>query len=119
MVNFELTGGVSFTKGCYPGQEIVARSQYLGKLKRRMFAASASREAIPGEDILVAGAGEPCGRVVISAPCEAGRWALLYESPLEQAQSDQLTLTDGVPLVTEALPYTLPATPEGTTIPRL
>ena len=36
MVNFELIGGVNFKKGCYPGQEIVARSQYLGKLKRRM-----------------------------------------------------------------------------------
>ncbi|MCV4593863.1 tRNA-modifying protein YgfZ, partial [Escherichia coli] len=41
MVNFELTGGVSFKKGCYPGQEIVARTQYLGKLKRRMYRASA------------------------------------------------------------------------------
>src|SRR5690606_4764143 len=36
MINFELIGGVNFKKGCYPGQEIVARSQYLGKLKRRM-----------------------------------------------------------------------------------
>ena len=36
MINFELVGGVNFKKGCYPGQEIVARSQYLGKLKRRM-----------------------------------------------------------------------------------
>ncbi|NHR08661.1 folate-binding protein YgfZ [Chromobacterium haemolyticum] len=37
MANMELIGGVSFKKGCYPGQEIVARSQYLGKLKRRLF----------------------------------------------------------------------------------
>ncbi len=37
MINFELIGGVSFKKGCYPGQEVVARSQYLGKLKRRTF----------------------------------------------------------------------------------
>ena len=39
MVNLELIGGVSFNKGCYPGQEVVARSQYLGKLKRRLFKA--------------------------------------------------------------------------------
>lgn len=39
MVNFELLGGVNFQKGCYPGQEIVARTQYLGKLKKRMFLA--------------------------------------------------------------------------------
>src|SRR5216683_1619692 len=36
MANFDLVGGVSFTKGCYPGQEIVARTQYRGILKRRM-----------------------------------------------------------------------------------
>jgi folate-binding protein YgfZ len=41
MINFELIGGVSFKKGCYPGQEVVARSQYLGKLKRRTFHVSA------------------------------------------------------------------------------
>ena len=37
MVNLELVGGVDFGKGCYPGQEVVARSQYRGTLKRRMF----------------------------------------------------------------------------------
>jgi folate-binding protein YgfZ len=40
MANMELIGAVSFKKGCYPGQEIVARTQYLGKLKRRLFKAS-------------------------------------------------------------------------------
>ncbi len=43
MLNYELVGGVSFKKGCYPGQEVVARSQYLGKLKRRMFLGSSGR----------------------------------------------------------------------------
>ena len=38
MLNLELLDGVSFDKGCYPGQEIVARTQYLGRIKRRMFA---------------------------------------------------------------------------------
>jgi folate-binding Fe-S cluster repair protein YgfZ len=37
MVNLDLIGGVSYTKGCYPGQEIVARTHYLGRLKQRMF----------------------------------------------------------------------------------
>lgn len=45
MINFELIGGVSFKKGCYPGQEVVARSQYLGKLKRRTFHVSATISA--------------------------------------------------------------------------
>ena len=39
MVNLQLIEGVSFTKGCYTGQEVVARMQYLGKLKRRMYRA--------------------------------------------------------------------------------
>ena len=39
MANLDLIGGVNFKKGCYPGQEIVARMQYLGKLKRRMYLA--------------------------------------------------------------------------------
>ncbi len=51
MVNLEVIGGVSFQKGCYPGQEIVARSQYLGKLKRRMFLAHVDAEAAPGDNL--------------------------------------------------------------------
>jgi folate-binding Fe-S cluster repair protein YgfZ len=48
MVNFELLGGVNFKKGCYPGQEIVARSQYLGKLKRRTTLARVTTPARAG-----------------------------------------------------------------------
>ncbi len=49
MVNYEIAavGGVSFQKGCYPGQEIVARTQYLGKIKRRMYRAKLDT-AFPG-----------------------------------------------------------------------
>lgn len=66
MINFELIGGVNFKKGCYPGQEIVARSQYLGKLKRRMLlatidtsAASAGMEIFSSSD-----PEQPCGMIV-------------------------------------------------------
>jgi len=51
MVNFELTDGVSFTKGCYPGQEVVARSQYLGKLKRRSFRAQLSAISLSSQNL--------------------------------------------------------------------
>ena len=47
MANLELIGGVSFKKGCYPGQEIVARMQYLGKLKRRMYLAHLESDTAP------------------------------------------------------------------------
>jgi folate-binding protein YgfZ len=47
MVNFELVGGVDFQKGCYPGQEVVARSQYRGTTKRRTFLSTAMRWPAP------------------------------------------------------------------------
>jgi folate-binding protein YgfZ len=63
MLNFESVDGVNFRKGCYPGQEIVARSQYLGKLKRRMFAAHGDGLLPePGSDIVPAGRTRRCGR---------------------------------------------------------
>src|SRR6266849_8511534 len=51
MANFELLGGVSFHKGCYTGQEVVARMQHLGKLKRRMFLANVPAEAKAGDPL--------------------------------------------------------------------
>ncbi|MDO5102413.1 MAG: hypothetical protein Q4D91_05875 [Lautropia sp.] len=67
MVNLDLTDGISFKKGCYPGQEIVARSKYLGKQKRRMFAGLCSGQLpLPGTDIL-AYDGTPIGIVVLAA----------------------------------------------------
>jgi len=50
MVNLEKLGGVDFQKGCYPGQEIVARAQYRGEVKRRMVQMRGPESARPGED---------------------------------------------------------------------
>ena len=52
MVNFEEIGGVDFRKGCYPGQEIVARAQYRGQVKRRMvrLPAPAGAPLQPGQE---------------------------------------------------------------------
>jgi folate-binding protein YgfZ len=47
MVNLDLIGGVSYTKGCYPGQEIVARTHYLGRLKQRMYRVRISTLELP------------------------------------------------------------------------
>lgn len=81
-VNYELIGGVSFKKGCYPGQEVVARSQYLGKLKRRMFLGTVeSRDSAvqPGVDIMALGHDEPVGSVVNVAANFTGGMDLLFE----------------------------------------
>lgn len=80
MVNYEVAavGGVSFQKGCYPGQEIVARTQYLGKVKRRMFRVRLAEPVAPGTDVFTPEAGDQhCGAVVLCAPATDGHEALL------------------------------------------
>lgn len=78
MVNFERIGGVSFKKGCYPGQEIVARTQYLGKVKRHMYQGTAATFLAPGSELFSSAAPEQsCGQVVLSAPAPAGGFAVL------------------------------------------
>ena len=69
MVNFELVGGVDFQKGCYPGQEVVARSQYRGTTKRRTLLFDCDSVPTEGQDVFVAGAvNEPAGTVANAAP---------------------------------------------------
>jgi len=112
MVNFELIGGVDFRKGCYPGQEIVARSQYLGKLKRRMHLATANATMVlPGTEIFSdADPGQPCGMVVNAELGPDGRLACLVEMKLELLGSNiYLQSLDGPRLEFEALPYSLEA----------
>ncbi|HWT53929.1 MAG TPA: folate-binding protein YgfZ [Rhodocyclaceae bacterium] len=72
MVNFEAVGGVSFKKGCYPGQEIVARTQYLGKIKRRMYRVAVDAVTSAGADLYAPETGaQSCGNVVLSAQTDA------------------------------------------------
>ena len=71
MVNFELVGAVDFQKGCYPGQEIVARAQYRGAVKRRMVRLRGAALQ-PGQEIYSDDApGQPSGTVVNSAGGES------------------------------------------------
>ena len=64
MINLHLQGGVSFTKGCYPGQEIVARTHYRGKIKRRLFRANASQICKVGDQVYDTETGSSIGNVV-------------------------------------------------------
>ena len=111
MVNLEVIGGVSFQKGCYTGQEIVARSQYLGKLKRRMFLAHTDVQPTPGDSLYSAVMdGQATGMVVNIAPAAEGGFDLLAVMQVESAKSSTMHLKalDGAPLVLKPLPYTLP-----------
>src|SRR5450830_11743 len=111
MINFELVGGVNFKKGCYPGQEIVARSQYLGKLKRRSVLAlveatevRAGAEVFSSED-----PGQPCGMIVNAEPAGTGKSACLVEIKLAAADNGSIHLgaADGPTLQLQQLPYEL------------
>lgn len=81
MVNFDKMGGVSFHKGCYPGQEVVARTQYLGKVKRHLYRARSVQEVRPGVALFPAASGlenaSACGTVANSAPSPDGGWESL------------------------------------------
>lgn len=121
MVNLEALGGVNFKKGCYPGQEVVARSQYRGTLKRRMFPLSAlDSNAVfsAGQEVFAANdATQPVGMVVLGAGheglVEIKLSALEPSDPLSNAapsvlHSLHLGAADGPQLRVGTLPYGLP-----------
>ncbi|HUL56176.1 MAG TPA: folate-binding protein [Usitatibacter sp.] len=86
MANLELVGGVSFKKGCYPGQEIVARTQYRGILKRRMALAhvGGGERPQPGQSVYSAAFGEQsAGTIVNAAPSPAGGYDALVVAQVE------------------------------------
>jgi folate-binding protein YgfZ len=111
MVNFELLGGVNFKKGCYPGQEIVARSQYLGKLKRRTTLVSiADAAAKAGDEVFAASdPGQPAGMIVNAAPNGAGGVDALVELKLAAIEEAAVRLAspEGAPLTFLPMPYVL------------
>ena len=112
MVNLEALGGVDFRKGCFPGQEVVARSQYLGKLKRRMALASIAETRVPqpATDVWSVEDNGPVGLVVNAELGTDGRVWLLVEIPLPLFDSHALRIAqgDGPVLKIESLPYELP-----------
>lgn len=78
MANFERLGGVSFHKGCYPGQEIIARTQYLGKVKRHLYRAHSTSPLAAGNAIYSPTSPDhPCGMVTNAAPAPAGGYDAL------------------------------------------
>jgi folate-binding protein YgfZ len=111
MLNFEIVGGVDFKKGCYPGQEIVARSQYRGTIKRRMFLFECDAPLAAGEEVFQsADANQPAGMIVNAAPFESGSIALVE---VKLAALDSGTLharaASGAMLVRRELPYAVPS----------
>jgi tRNA-modifying protein YgfZ len=112
MLNLELLGGVNFQKGCYPGQEIVARSQYRGTIKRRthLFAMEGSdADATPGQEIFHSDDPEQPAGMVAGFGRQEGRPLLLAEVKLAALESGTLHLgsATGAVLTPRPLPYVI------------
>jgi len=110
MLNYESVGGVNFKKGCYPGQEVVARSQFRGTLKRRTYLLHGALAGAPGQAVFHAADGEqPCGSVLLSAPHPLGGHDMLVSMQVNAADGQALALdqADGAALTLLPLPYEL------------
>ncbi len=111
--NWDLVGGVNFRKGCYPGQEIIARMQYLGKLKERLVRLHHDgAPPAPGTHLYSAVFGDQaCGTIVNAAPAPGGGSDVLAVAQTSAAEGGTLHLgqPDGPVLALLALPYAVPA----------
>ncbi len=110
MLNYESVGGVNFKKGCYPGQEIVARSQFRGTLKRRAYLAHGDSEMRAGEEVFQeSDATQPCGIVAQAAAGPDGGWHAIVSMQIAAAQQGALTVgsADGPAIQVEPAPYPL------------
>ena len=110
MVNFDAVAGLDFKKGCYPGQEVVARAQYRGQVKRQMRRARIADGTMPaaGDDLYCDDPpGQVCGTVVASAPAD-GASELLAVVPIASEETQRTTVRlspGGAPLEWLPLPY--------------
>ncbi len=112
MLNLDLLEAINFKKGCYTGQEIVARTHYLGKVKRRTHLAhvDATEPPQPGDKVVGESGTEPVGMVVNVAPSPQGGYDLLAEIRLESIAAGAMRLAGekGPALALQALPYEIP-----------
>ena len=111
MVNFEVIGGINFKKGCYPGQEVVARAHYRGAVKRRMYFARVGGLAHAGQPLFAADlGGQESGLIANAAPGADGESLVLAVLPITSRHSAAIHLgsPDGPLLAFEELPYQIP-----------
>lgn len=110
MLNYESIGGVNFKKGCYPGQEVVARSQFRGTLKRRTYLAHAASSLAVGAELFTNEDPEqPCGVVVQSAPAPEAGWDALVSMQISAFEGGRVFVgtPEGQALSLTPAPYPL------------
>jgi folate-binding protein YgfZ len=109
MLNYESVGGVNFKKGCYPGQEVVARSQFRGTLKRRAFVAHADSEMAAGLELFSATDDtQPVATVVQAAPAPAGGFDAIISGQLSAVEEGALHLGSSTGPILHILPLPYP-----------
>lgn len=109
MLNLDILNGINFKKGCYTGQEIVARTHYLGSIKRRTYLAEIETAIVPqaGDEILDA-TKNVVGQIVRVAPNLESGFNVLAEMRID-AQAVGNVACNGVPITFKTLPYALEA----------
>ena len=110
MLNYESVGGVNFKKGCYPGQEVVARSQFRGTLKRRGYIATSSERLQAGQEVFdVREPDQPCGLIAQAAKHPSGGYIAIVSMQISAQDSPKLHAgsPSGAKLQLQALPYEL------------
>lgn len=114
MLNYESVDGIHFRKGCYPGQEVVARSQFRGAIKRRGFIVRSTQALSPGQELFDPDdRSQPCGVVAMAAAVPAGcgadgAWdAIASLQVATTAQTPTLRTADGAAVQVLPLPYPL------------
>ncbi|MFG6666535.1 YgfZ/GcvT domain-containing protein [Halomonas sp. HNIBRBA4712] len=106
MINWEALGGISFKKGCYTGQEVVARAHFRGQVKKRLVRASASASALPAAgDSLCDENGKSLGEVVMSAFSGEGQLELLAVVATKAIDTPLALYLGEAPVTLETLPY--------------
>lgn len=94
MADFDQIGGVSFKKGCYPGQEVIARTHYLGKIKRHLFRLHAATSLVAGEALWSLDSPDSaCGMIVDGTPSPEGGFDAL--AVVQESVADRPTLSIG------------------------
>jgi tRNA-modifying protein YgfZ len=110
MLNYESVGGVNFKKGCYPGQEVVARSQFRGTLKRRAYLVHAALHLEAGQEVFHESDPEqPCGLVAQAAATPGGGWDAIISIQISASTGGALTAggPQGPALSLQTPPYPL------------
>ena len=106
MLNYESVDGVSFKKGCYPGQEVVARSQFRGAIKRRAFVGQVAGSAQAGQEVFDAAApDQPVGLIAQAAAAPGGGTAVIVALQLAVHDSGQALQVGDAPMQHVSCPY--------------